>query len=362
MSMQSIKTKDKLIFYRLLATMTNAWMSLIQSIGVLESQEKNTLVKTILSSIFLELKTWKSLSECLSKFPISFWEAEIWIIKSWEKTGKLNTVLSDLALQIEKVSSMSWKLKSALIYPSFIIAVVFGVVFIMMTKVVPWLLSVFWYNPALWLNDPINIAAVAKLPTSTQTLVWISNIFTSYWYLMIIGLLLLIVWLKIWRKTINWRYLYDKYFLSVPVLWWITKKIILSKFSRTFSWLVSSWVSIVESLYIVSEAVWNEFYRQRIVLLAQDVKSGIKIYEAIEWDKLFPEMMIQMIKIWEETARLDYTILKISDFYDEQVDNTINAMNKILEPFIIVALAIIVWWIAVWIMEPIMNLSNTMTS
>jgi type IV pilus assembly protein PilC len=128
------------------------------------------------------------------------------------------------------------------------------------------------------------------------------------------------------------------------------------------SWLISSWVSIVESLNIVSDAVWNEVYRQRILLLSEDVRQWMKVWESLDWDKLFPPMMIQMIQVWEQTAKLDHTIVKVADFYDEQVDNTISSINKLLEPFIIVFLALVVWFIAMAIMQPIMNLADTVAN
>ena len=147
--------------------------------------------------------------------------------------------------------------------------------------------------------------------------------------------------------------------LNIPIFWWINRKLVLSKFSRVFSGLASSWVSVVESLKITSSAVWNEVYKQRLLLLAEDISVWIKMRESLDWDKLFPEMMIQMIQVWEQTAKLDQTILKVADFYDDEVDNTIWILNKLLEPFIIVTLAAVVWFIAVWIMQPIMNLADT---
>ena len=170
------------------------------------------------------------------------------------------------------------------------------------------------------------------------------------------------VLINVWRQTADWKYLYDKLILKVPIFWQIARKLILSKFARIFSWLLWSWVSVLESLNISAEAVWNEAYKQRILLLTEDVRRWIKIWESLDWDELFPEMMIQMIQVWEETAKLDQTVVKVADFYDEQVDNTIAVLNKLLEPFIIVTLAVIVWFIAIAIMQPIMNLADTISS
>lgn len=344
-SMWKIKTKEKVLFYRLLATMTNAWMSVLKSMVVLEKQEKNPSMKYILGRFCVELKDGKNLSECLELYPTSFAEAEVWIVRSGEKTGKLNSVLNDLSAQIEKVESISWKLKSAMMYPAFIMVIVIWVVAVMMIVVVPKLLEIFSWK--------------ADLPASTQLLVQISNLFRDYWLLFIVVAFISVVLIKIWKKTPNWAYIYDNIMLYVPIFWQINKKLTLSKFSRVFSWLLGSWVSIVECLKITSVAVWNEVYKQRLLLLWNDVQQWIKIWESLDGDKLFPDMMVQMIQVWEETAKLDQTVIKVADFYDEQVDNTIGIINKLLEPFIIVFLAVVVWFIAVAIMQPIMALSET---
>jgi len=345
---QKIKPWEKVVFYRLMATMINSWVWIIRATQVLEEQETNPVFKKMLRIFWEELKKWKKLSECLELYPESFSVAEIWILESWEKTWRLNIVLEDLAEQTEKLVSVTWKIKAAMIYPATVITVVIWVVFIMMTVVVPRLLEIF-DNPE-------------KLPQSTQTLMKISSVFENYWYLIILWIILFIVWIFIWKKTPSWKYNFDMFMIKMPIFWDIIKKIILSKFSRILSWLLGSWVSIIESLRITSDAVWNEVYRQRILLLMEDVKKWMKIWESLDWDELFPSIMIQMIQVWEQTAKLDSIILKIADFYDEQVDVKIWVINKLLEPIIIVVLATIVWFIAISIMEPIMQLADQATS
>lgn len=346
-SMQKIKVSEKVIFYRLLSTMTWAWMWLVKSIVILEKQEKNPVFKRIMWRFCEELKEWKSLSECLLLYPDSFWDAEVWIIKSWEKTWQLNRALSDLATQLEKVESISWKIRGAMMYPMFIVIVVIWVVSVMMIMVVPKLLEIF--------------DSKDDLPWSTKALIFVSDFFVSYWAFMIIFFILAYLGLLAWRKTANWLYILDDFKLKIPIFGAINRKLILSKFSRVFSSLVWSGVSIVESLRITADAVWNEVYKQRIMLLSEDIAWGIKMWESLDGDKLFPDMMVQMIQVWEQTAKLDQVILKVADFYDEQVDNTIWVLNKLLEPFILVTLAVIVWFIAVAIMQPIMNLWDTIT-
>ncbi len=346
-SFKKIKTKDKIIFYRLMATMLNAGMSLVKWVAVLEKQEKNPMFKKMLWEMMIGLQEWKNLSECMDMYPNSFLEAEVGVIRSGEKTWKLNEVMVSLADQVEKVASISWKLKSALIYPSMIMLVVAGVIVVMMTMVVPKLLEIF--------DD------VSKLPPTTQFLVGVSSIFTNYWYLIIIFLTIVFFSISFYKKTPAWKYNWDKNIIKVPVFGTIVQKVALSKFSRVFAGLMGSGVSIVEALKIVADAVGNEVYRQRILLLLEDVRQWMKIWESLEGDALFPDIMVQMIQVGEQSAKLDVTIIKVAEFYDEQVDNMSATINKLLEPFIIVFLAVVVWFIAIAIMQPIMGLSDTIS-
>jgi len=346
-SFQKIHTKDKIIFYRLMSTMLNAGMTLIKWISVLEKQEKNPLFKKMLWEMIIWLQEWKNLSDCLDVYPSSFSEAEIWVIRSGEKTWKLNEVMTSLADQVEKVASITWKLKGALIYPAMIMLVVLWVIAVMMIVVVPKLLEIFEDKSAL--------------PPSTQLLVFLSDFFVWYWYLLILFCIIVYFSITFYKKSPSWKYNWDSFVLHVPIFWSIVKKVTLSKFSRVFSGLMSSGVSVVESLKIVSEAVWNEVYRQRILLLLEDVRKGMKMWESLEWDKLFPDIMVQMIQVGEQSAKLDVTIIKVADFYDEQVDTMAATLNKLLEPFIIVFLAVVVWFIAIAIMQPIMNLADTVS-
>jgi len=346
-SMQSVKTKDKVIFYRLLSTMTNAWMTLMKGIEVLYKQEKNEVLKNILADIEVSLKEWKTLSQSLENWDSSFSGAERWVIQSGEQTGRLNEVLLDLADQIEKLDSISGKIKSAMIYPACIMLVVFWVIAVMMIKVVPNLLEIF--------DDK------SALPPSTQLLIQMSDFMVGYWLYIIIWMVICFILVSVWKNTSDGRYLYDGLILKIPVFGAINRKLILSKFSRVLSWLLWSGVSFVESLKIVSQAVWNEVYKQRIFLVWEDVKQWIKIFESLDGDPLFPEMMVQMIQVWEQTAKLDQTVIKVAEFYDEEIDNTVMVLNKLLEPFIIVFLAVVVGFIAVAIMQPIMWLADTIS-
>ena len=289
-SFQKVKVKDKVTFFRLLSTMINAWLSLVKAMRVLEKQQKKGNFKNILSRFVEELNSWKNLSDCLSIFPNDFSDAEIWMVKSWEKTWQLWTTLLELAVQTERIASINWKIKSAMIYPSFIIIVVIWVIYIVMTMVVPKLLEIFWER--------------STLPVSTQRLIIVSEFLSDYGIFILIWLIILYIFVFFWRRTPDGSYIFDEYFMKIPIFWPMVKKIALSKFARIFSGLVGSWVSVIESLRITSEAVWNEVYKQRILLITEDVSGGIKIWESLDWDKLFPDIMVQTWRNSSQSGRL----------------------------------------------------------
>jgi type IV pilus assembly protein PilC len=346
-SKQKIKTEQKVIFFRLLATMVNAGLSIMKSITILEKQEKNILLQKAYASIIIGIKSGKNLSQTLRDYGENFSDSECSIIESGEKTGKLNLSLLQLAEQVEKVSGMTKKLKGALMYPAAIVVVMIGSIMVLMTMVVPKIVEIF--------GDK------SKLPPLTQFLIATSDFFVNYWWAVIIGGVGFVIAVSFWKNTESGKYRFDQIMLRLPILGMVMQKVILSKFSRVLSNLLSSGISIVESLRIVSDVVDNEVYRQRILLLREDIKKGIRIGESLEDDRLFPDMLVQMIKVGEETAKLDTIILKIADFYDEEVDTTINSINKLLEPIIIVSMAVIVGFIAVGIMQPIMNMADVVS-
>lgn len=348
LSFQKINIRDKVVFYRLISVMLDSGMTLIKWITTLEKQEKNKYIKEMYNDFIINLKEWKNLSECMENFELSFSESEIGMVKSWEKTWKLNDVLLSIADQVEKIASIITKLKWALIYPAIIILVVIWVVIVMMIFVVPKLLEIFENKDAL--------------PASTKLLITISDFLIHYWWTLLILLSIAYLLFAVWIQTEEGKFYLDKFKLSIPKFWLLYKKYILSKFSRIFANLIASWVSVVESLRIVANSLNNEIYRQRILLLMEDVKAWIKIRESIDSDPLFPDMMVQMIQVWEQTATLDKTIVKVADFYDEQFNVTISAINKLVEPIIIVFLAVTVWFIAISIMQPIMWLADQIST
>lgn len=237
-SNQKVKLRDKMAFYRLLATMVNAGLTVLQALKILYAEQKNPVMKKIEEAMIKNIQSGHNLSSTLRAFPKSFSDSEIAMVESGEKTGKLNTALLQLASQIEKLSSLSKKLIGALIYPALIVFVMIAVVFVLMWQVVPKLIGIF--------------ADLGGLPPATQLLVNISDFIQSFWYLFIIfPFVVLSLWAST-RKTEQGLYMTDKFLLGIPGIGTLLQKIIISRFSRLLSSLMGSGVSIVEALRIIA--------------------------------------------------------------------------------------------------------------
>ncbi len=344
---RTIKLRQKVIFFRMMATMVNAGMTVLKWLSALEKQEKDPAMKLLYSTLIDNLQTWKSLNESLRDYHGNFWDAEVSIIEAWEKTGKLNTSLLQIADQTEKIDGITRKIKGALMYPMVILVAMGWTVMVLMVKVIPTLVAIF--------EDK------SKLPPTTLFLISASEFFQAQWMTIVASFIGGFIFLKIWKKTKSWKYKWDYFMIKVPIFWNMMRKVILSRFARVFSNLLSSGVSVVESIRIVSDAMGNEVYRQRLILLREDVRKGIKMGEWLEEDPLFPDILVQMIKVGEETAKIGETVIKIGDFYDEEVDIAVWALQKSLEPIIIFLLAFVIWGIAVWVMQPMMSMANVVS-
>ena len=339
-----ITLRQKVVFFRIMATMTNASMTVLKSLDTLKKQEKDKKMLAFYNFVIERVKSGSTLNDSLRSYYDNFTDAECSIIEAGERTGKLNQALRQIADQTEKMDSISRKIRGAMIYPAVLIIGMIAVIIVLMVKVIPTLLEFF--------GDP------ETLPESTKMILGMSNFFQAYWPVLVIGVVAIYVFYAAWKKTPNGKYLNDKMILKAPISGPIVQKVILSRFSRVFSNLIGSGVAIVEAIRIVASAVGNEVYRQRILLLRQDIKAGKKMAESLEDDPMFPELLVAMLRVGEETAQIGNTVIKIADFYDEEVDIAIGSIQKLIEPFILVMMGAVIGFIAIGVMQPMMGLAG----
>ena len=351
----NVKSKELVIFFRLLATMLNAGVSLVKALKVLAQQTSSKKLQKVLGIVTANIENGQSLSDSMREFPLIFNGAQIGMINSGEASGKLNQILLQLAEQTERSTGMKSKIRNAMMYPGLILTFVIVAGLVMMYYIVPQITEIF--------KD-----SGVDLPLSTQFIVFLSDFLKEKTLgipnlaNVFIALFLVVASFFKWKRTVSGRKLWDKFVLKMPLFGTLTKKSVLAQFCQSISALTSSGISIIKSLRIVSEIVDNEVYKERILLISEDVKRGISIGENLKDDTdLFPVMVASMISVGEQTAQLDTVTEKIAMFYQDEVDDMIKNLSSLLEPFIIVFIGIGVGFLVYALMMPIMMMSEVAT-
>lgn len=352
----SVGANEKVIFYRLLSTLINAWVPLLDSLEVLQSQVKSQKLALTLKNVGRRVSSGSMLSDALWAFPEIFENAECWVIKAWEKSGKLKDILINLADQIEKSFLISSKIKWAMIYPIVILLVVSWALYWIMVFVIPQIEQMF---TSMW----------AKLPWITTFIIDCSRFLTSSNSLGINNWISLIAWIAfvvilffVWKKQKSWAYWVSIVSLRLPVFGQLVQKMAVAKFCWAMSLLVWSWLPIIDSLKLSSEMIWSEAYRVRILMIVVDVKQWLSIAQNMKKDTVyFPTMLTSMILVWEKTAQIPEVTKKVAEFYEDEVDSTVRNLMQLLEPIIIVVVWAIVAVIVIAVMLPLLSLSDIAT-
>jgi type IV pilus assembly protein PilC len=347
-----IKDNDKVSFFRLMATMINAGISITKSLRILETQVESVRFQQIIEEIAVKIEGGLSFSEALGTYTEVFSSAQIGMVESGEATGQLNQTLIQIATETEKSSALAKKIKGAMIYPVTILIILAAAIFGVMTVVMPKIKEVF---------DSLG----SELPPMTQILIDASDFMIGTTMgipnglLVVGGVVGFIFAVKFWKKTKSGRILWAEMTMRLPVFGPLIKKTAIARFCRSISTLVNSGLSIVKALEITANSVGNPLYEKRIKLIAEDVKRGITMGENIKDDeKFFPTMVVGMINVAEQTAQVDTITGKIADFYEEELDDMVKNLSKMMEPIIIVVLGGTVGFLVIAVMLPILQSSD----
>lgn len=347
-----VKIGDLVLFTRQLSTMVSAGVPLLRSLTTMHSQVENPTLRAVIGDLMKDVESGISLADAMQKHPDVFNDIYVNMVRAGEAAGIVDDILKRLASQVEKNASMRKKIKSASTYPIVLLTLTIGAFLGLMLFIIPQIATI--------LKDIGG--PDAKLPLITQIMINISGFMTSYWYIVIGGGALAIFLVRRYIKTPAGRYQFHSLVLKTPILKTLVTKISVARFTRTFAALIGAGVSVVEALNVTSRAIGNDVYQKAIADAAKQVVNGKQLSEAIEKDNLFPGIVAQMLAVGEETGQTDTVLIKVADFYDEEVDAIIDGLSSILEPVMIVIMGGMVGLVAASVMGPIASLSQNVGS
>lgn len=337
-----IKSKQLMVITRQLATLLEAGLPLIRSLRTLQRQCKDKMAQKVLAGVADAVETGSTFSEALSLYPATFDRLFLNMVRAGEAAGAMETILSRLAGFMEKTARLAGKVKSAMIYPSVVISLALLVTTGLMIFIVPSFTKIF---KELLEGDP--------LPGITQFLIDVSEWMKTRWYFLLAAPFVIVFIIKMTYKNKHGKYGLDWVLYNMPILGPIVSKTAIARFSRTLGTLMSAGVPVLNALIIVRDTSGNELVAQAVMKVHDAVKEGEGISKPLGATKVFPQMVISMIEVGEETGRMPDMLEKVANTYDEEVDNAVDALTSLLEPIMIVVLAVIVGTIVIGLFAPL---------
>ena len=347
------KVKGKVLtsFTRQLATLVDAGLPLLRGLRVLEKQEKSKTLKGIIGELAMSIEGGSTFSEGLAQHPKVFNRLYVNMVKAGELGGVLEVVLARLADFMEKAQKIKGKVIAAMFYPVAVMTVAVVILGVLMVFVVPKFKDIFK-----------DMLPGQGLPAFTRFVLGVSDAIAHNFIMTSIGTIIVIVAFIAFIKTRFGRRLWDKFKLNMPVLGTVISKVAISRFTRTLGTLVSSGVPILQALTIVKETSGNVIVGNAVSAVHESVKEGETITAPLEASKVFPPMVVSMVDVGEQTGALPEMLMKIADNYDEEVDNAVAAMTSLLEPIMIVFLAVIVGSIVIALFLPLIALMDGLSN
>lgn len=344
-----VKIKDLVVFTRQLSTMISAGVPLNRSLATLREQTDNKYFKEVVGKVGKDIEGGKSFADALEAHPKAFNDIFVNMIRAGEAGGILDEILKKLASQIEKDASIRKKIKSAMAYPIVIFSITIVAFFGIMIFVIPKIGAIIKD-----LGGPD-----AQLPVYTRVLLSISGFMQSNAIIIVIVFAGVIFAFRRYISTEKGKYNFHKFLLGIPVLKTILIKIALARFARTFASLMGAGVSVIDSLQVTAKAIGNKVIEKELMDAAKEVKFGHQLSEPLSKSPYFPTIVSQMLTIGEETGQIDTILVKVADFYEEEVDAVIDGLSALIEPLMIIVLGSMVGLIAASVMGPIASLSES---
>ena len=343
-----VKIDDLVMFTRQLSAMVGAGVPLLRALSSLQQHTESVGLKKTLTTVIKDVEGGSPLADALGKYPNTFSDVYVNMVRAGEAAGILDEILKRLAMQQEKNSTIRKKVKSAMAYPMVLIVITFIAFFGLMLFVIPKIGKILGD-----LGGPD-----AKLPVLTRGMLAISGFMTTYWYILIPLVVGGVMLLMRYIKTPVGKSQLHHFVLKVPGIKLIIMKVAIARFARTFAALMGAGVAVLEALNVTARAVGNVVYEKALVDAAEAVKNGATLSSVIEKNPIFPSIVAQMLAVGEETGQTDVVLLKVADFYEEEVDVAIDSLSSIIEPVMIVLMGSMVGLIAASVMGPIAGLAQ----
>ncbi len=341
-----IKVKDIAVFCRQFHTMLNSGISIIQCLDILQQQFDNKKLRVIIGEIYELVQKGASLSDAMRQYRKVFPELLINMIEAGEASGNLDSILGRMADHFEKDTRLRRKITGAFLYPIILLTVTVVVVIILLTFVLPTIVTMF-------------TSSGVELPIFTRILLVISDFLVNYWYIVLGGILLILVFIRRLSKTEGGSYFIDSLKLQLPIFKNVLIRIATARFTRTLSTLLISGIPLLNGMEITSRVVGNKVVEKAILSVREDVRKGYDLAGPIKRTQLFPPMVDSMIRIGEESGSLDDVLRRTADFYDEEVEMSIQKMTTLLEPLLIVLMAVIIGSVVIAIYSPMFQMFET---
>jgi len=340
-----VTRQDIIYFTSQLAVMVDTGITLSAALDGVLQQEANSTLKDVLTDLKSTVEAGDDFSAALAKHPKLFDRTYVSLIKASEATGSLGEMLERIAAYLRKEVETRSKIRAALAYPTVMLVMAVAVTVFLLTFIMPKFMPLFERQGV-------------ELPTPTKFMLALSGAVTHYWYLWTVLGVAAVVGFVASRRTPRGRQGWDWLKINAPILGPMFRKVALSRSVRTLGTMISSGVSVLEALDLTAEVSGNHYYRQLWLSVRTRVTTGLQINECVSGEPLVPRVLVQMIKAGEDSGRLDQVLLKISNYYDHDVDQAVKAVTSLIEPLMIVVMGFVVGGIAMALLLPIFSLSR----
>ena len=343
---KKVKKKDLALFCRQFYTMISAGLGIVPCLEILVAQTQNKTFKNAIADTYEDVQKGLTLSESMKRHDNVFPMILISMVEAGEVSGNLDTIMLRMAEHFEKENKLENKVKSSMVYPAVLAVVTVAVVVFMLVFIMPTFVGMF---------EGSGVA----LPGPTQLLINLSNSLKTYWYIYVASIIAIVFGISMYKKSEEGKRLFDSLKLRLPIVKGTSTMLATSRFTRTLSTLMSSGIPLIQAMEVVSRVVNNSIIEERLMSGIESIRKGVSLSRTVKDVNIFPPMVDSMIRIGEESGSLDNMLYKTADFYDEEVEVSLQKLTSMIEPLMIVVMGLAIGFIVIAMYLPMFDMANT---